>query len=483
MSNTVPTTMIVDPLPLLQARFALIQLGGEVRLVDRQEVADVLSGTRPGDISFYKRTDANTLLTRHLETLPTTANPKWVIEQFWKNPGTHVYDAVAFSPRTLPTTTLNYWVPSPVVPLAGNASIITTFLLTVICAGDQSLYQYVLRFLAHMLQRPAEKPEVMPILLGGQGIGKGTFFRLLHAIWPRTFLQVSDVNHVAGNFNACLERHYVVCMDEALFAGDKKAVDRLKSLVTEPVITIEQKYQPRRSIESYHRFFAASNSDHFAHTDQDDRRFLYLRVSSLRQGDHGYFKQLHAAIDDPSVIAAFVHNLLAIDLTRFNVRQRPKTQEHLAQKLQSLEGFERFWFEVLLSGEIVAFGSYGLPDTTPWHGPVFVGTRHLVKSYREHVHGSRQFRPPTAQDAASALKKLCPQAKPGRHEIRGKQERGYDLPSLSEARRAFEQAIGGRVDWGDGERAVSCPFTADELAGMWEAYEIDMAAEAEGCCH
>jgi hypothetical protein len=152
---------------------------------------------------------------------------------------------------------------------------------------------------------------------------------------------------VVSNFNASLERHYVVCMDEALFAGDKRAVDRLKSLVTEPVVDIEQKYQPRRTIHSYHRFFAASNSDHFAQTDRDDRRFLYLRVPDTRQGDHAYFDSLHTAIGDPNVVSAFVCDLLAIDLADFNVRQRPRTREHISQKLQSLEGFERFWYEVL----------------------------------------------------------------------------------------------------------------------------------------
>jgi hypothetical protein len=206
MVNTPNAGVSIDPLPLLQARFALIKLSGELRLVDRQEVADVLSGHRPGDISFYKRTDANTLLTRYLETLPSATPAKLVIEQFWKNPNTHVYDAVAFSPLTTPPETLNYWVPSPIVAAPGNASIIHAYLLTVICDGNRSLYEYVLRFIAHMLQHPEEKPGVMLIMLGGQGTGKGTFFRLLNAIWPRTFLQVSEVNHVVGNFNACLER-------------------------------------------------------------------------------------------------------------------------------------------------------------------------------------------------------------------------------------------------------------------------------------
>jgi hypothetical protein len=267
-----------------------------------------------------------------------------------------------------------------------------------------------------------------------------------------------------------------------LFAGDKRAVDRLKSLVTEPVITIEQKYQPRRTIDSYHRFIAASNSDHFAHTDRDDRRFLYLRVSSARQGDHVYFDALHKAIDDPAVISAFVHDLLNINLAGFNVRQRPKTQEHIAQKLQSLEGFDRFWYEVLLSGGFVTPASYGGPDRNIWDTARFIGTERLREGYRHHTHGLRKYQTLTAQDIAHSLKKFCRDAKPARREINRRQERGYDLPSLEGARRAFEGAIGGSIDWGDDESVTQSPFTDDQLEAMWETYKIDLAAEAEGFC-
>ena len=114
-----------------------------------------------------------------------------------------------------------------------------------------------------MIQKPEEKPGIMIVMSGGQGTGKGTFFCLLQKIWLKTTLIVSDVDHVIGGFNAALERNYAVCMDEALFSSQKKAMDRLKSFITEAKITVEQKYLPRRSLDSIHRFFAATNHEHF----------------------------------------------------------------------------------------------------------------------------------------------------------------------------------------------------------------------------
>ncbi|MDA8954265.1 DUF5906 domain-containing protein, partial [Pseudomonadales bacterium] len=115
-------------------------------------------------------------------------------------------------------------------------------------------------------------------------------------MWGATILGVSDIDQVIGRFNAALERNYVVCMDEALFAGGKKSLNRLKSVVTEPEIHIEQKYQPSRTIDSYQRFFATINHEQFAHMEHDDRRFLFLRVSDKHKQDTEYFGKLHKSL-------------------------------------------------------------------------------------------------------------------------------------------------------------------------------------------
>ncbi len=273
------SSVINNPLAALQEKFALIDLSGEIRVIDKDSVASFRAGTLIGEIPFYKRIDGGVLMNRHLETLPIPCNPKQVIEEFWTSPQTTLYSGTAFTPKPTPQSILNFWVGPVVVPKPGNWVIIRNYLRDVICAGQDASFNYLINFLAHMIQKPEEKPGVIIVLLGGQGTGKGMFFQLLRAIWPRTTLLVSDVDQVIGRFNAALERNFVVCMDETLFAGDRKAMDRLKSTVTEPTIKIEQKFQPLRVIESVHRFFAASNHDHFAHVDSDDRRFAYLRVA------------------------------------------------------------------------------------------------------------------------------------------------------------------------------------------------------------
>ena len=438
MANVINIQKPMTALAAIQSRFALLDLSGELRIVDRDKIAQVMSG-KAKEINFYRRPEGQILIARELENLPYSVNTKIEFINFINNPGTHVYNEVAFSPLATPASTLNYWIDPSIKPLQGDWFVIQEFLHTVICNNNLALNDYLIHYLAHMLQRPHEKPGIMIVFLSGQGCGKGTFYKLLGRIWSRTTLQVCDINEVIGQFNAALERNYVVCMDEALFAGDKKSLDKLKSLVTEPKCRIEQKHQPSRSIDSYHRFFASSNHDHFVHVDKDDRRFLFIRVSSVHKQDQIYFDALNDALDDDAVIAAMMHDLLNLDLTNFNIRKRPLTEEHLSQRLQSLGGFERYWYEVLQSGMLDRF--------TEWDKPRFISTKYLTDFFKDYDKNAGRYSPIQQQHIASTLKSICPSALQARKKLLNIQERGYELPDIKLARKEFEAMLGTSVEW------------------------------------
>lgn len=425
-------------LAIIQSKFAILDLSGEIRIVDKDKIAQVMSGNAK-ELSFYRRTEGQILISRELENLPFPVNKKLEFNNFIDNPNTHVYDEVAFSPKATPPRVLNFWVDPPIKPIEGDWFVIQEFLNTVICNNSVALNDYLIRYLAHMLQRPHEKPGIMVVFLSGQGCGKGTFYKLLSRIWSRTTLQVSDIGEIIGQFNAALERNYVVCMDEALFAGDKKSLDKLKSLITEPTCRIEQKHQPSRTIDSHHRLFAASNHDYFAHVDKDDRRFVFIRLSSVHKQDQLYFNAVNHALDDDAVIAAMMHDLMHLDLTEFNIRKRPQTDEHLNQRLQSLGGFERYWYEVLQSG---TFDGY-----QQWDEPQFRSTQILIDKFKEYDKNAGRYNPIQQQQISSTLKAICPSAVASRKKISNKQERGYELPHIDVARKDFEMMLGTSVNW------------------------------------
>ena len=422
-----------------------MDMNGEFRLLDRKQVDEAKSGIYSGDISFYKKSDGVLNIERFLETLPINSTPKQVIPNFWINPSTKVYKQTAFSPNPSKPDTLNYWIPHTIAQFPSDFRIIEEYILKVVCDDHESSYTYLINFLAHMLQKPEEKPGIVPVLIGGQGTGKGVFFQLLKAIWSKTTLLVSNIDEVVGKFNAALERNYIVCMDEALFSGDRKSLDRLKSIVTESTIRIEQKYQPSRTIESFHRFFAATNHDHFAHIDNDDRRFFFLRVSSSHQQDSKYFSELCDSFSDGKTLEGFVDYLLKLDLSDFYVRERPKTNEHIKQIINSFQKFERYWCDVLNDG-VLDRSEFG---NVVWSSEEFIPTMTLKLYYTNFDKNAERYETVQNRKIVQDVRRLCPSASYERKLEDEKQSRGFILPPIEVARKDFEKAIKSKIDWDD----------------------------------
>jgi hypothetical protein len=433
----------LDALQALQTKYALINLNGRVFTFDQQRL-ETTAGQPAQKLELSTQGDATLLLKRAIKAKFPNNIDKGIVTEFFESPETTLYEGVEFNPKSNNKNYLNLWIGPYRKAKKGEWPTIDAFLLNVICDGDESSYNYLINYIAHALQKPEEKPGVMIILIGGQGIGKGTFGRLMQKIWTSTYLQVSNIDAITGNFNGALERSFIVFMDEALFAGDRKSSDALKSLVTEPLILLNEKHQPARLTQSYHRFIAATNATHLKHTDNDDRRDFVLQVSDRHKDDHHYWNELDYEMNHGG-IEAFMHDLLERDLSSFNVRAKPSTAALLEQKLMSLGPIERWWHNCLEYGEVEVISEHGnIIMSGQWTD--FHETSSLVK-YVMEFSGGKLFRKPTPKDIVSTLTKICPSITKGQETTGGFRRRGLWLPKLHVARKEFETYIGGSLSW------------------------------------
>jgi hypothetical protein len=431
LAGAPPVVIPGDALSLLQQRYGLIIQGGDLYGVRRID-AD------PRQL-FIKERALRRLMRRDLKKrFPDDPGP--TIKQFFDSPLTTLYQGVYCHPTEERPEYLNLWRGPVLEPKAGDCTRIKAFLSDVLCDGDPALYDYLIKYLAHLIQRPEEKPGVMIILLGGQGAGKGTFGELLRRIFGDGYLLVEQVERVLGTFNGALERSVVVFLDEACFSGDRRHVQALKSLVTESTVTINEKHQPTRQIQSFHRFVAAANAELLKHTDRDDRRDFVLRVSHRHLGDMEYWQALYAEIDGDGT-AAFVHELLQLDISDFNVRQRPITKALREQKLLSEDDVGRWLYQCLHEGVM------GGPEAG-W--PAFVATEDVL-GWVEDFAGRRRDRRWSRQEIVRRLTQMCPSIrKAQRAVIQGAaRRRGLEWPPPEVARNEFEAYIGHPVDWED----------------------------------
>ncbi|MCA3186277.1 MAG: bifunctional DNA primase/polymerase [Methylobacterium sp.] len=345
---------------------------------------------------------------------------------------------------------LNIWRGWAIAHAAGDWSLMRELIEQTLCSGEKASFDYVMRWMAFMFQRPGTSPETAIAFRGEQGTGKGTLGRALMAITGAHGITVASPSQFAGRFNAHLRNAVFLFADEAFWPGHKEAEGVLKQLVTEPVISYEGKNAAIVQGRNLVHLMMASNNKWIVPASLDARRFAVFDVASNRQGDHDFFKRLNAQMASGG-LAAMLHDLLAIDLGDWRPsRGIPKTTALAEQKALSLDPASRWWMNVLERGWLpftylldIEKKREQVLDRFKWEDePVQIEPEHkeeLLKDFEAFLRTNRLFGGNASYPAiVEAGRKFGLEvARPG-----GK-KRVWILPPLDEARRQFEASLGG----------------------------------------
>jgi hypothetical protein len=336
----------------------------------------------------------------------------------------------------------NLWRGWGVEPGEGDWSLMQTHMRDVLCDGDEESFEYLLNWCARMVQKPDRQGEVAIVLRGEKGTGKGTLGNALGALFGGHYLYLSKSEQLTGRFNAHLRDSIFIFADEAFFAGDRKHEGSLKSIITEPVITIEAKFGAIVTAPNYGHLFMATNSDWAIPASSDERRYAVFNVSSERLQDFPYFKAIKEEMEAGG-LGAMLHDLLNHNIKGFNVRAVPKTEGLRDQKLLTLRGVDAWLYDCLQKGEIPAQPN-SWADEKIWDdsGVSFNKT----DAYGYLVSNARRYRCerdiPNDSWWSRRIRDVV-----GASDQRIKMKRHLVLGPLDECRAKFEVHIGHAVDW------------------------------------
>ena len=169
----------------------------------------------------------------------------------------------------------------------------------VICRRDKTKFKYIIRLLAWMVQNPDKHSGVVLVLKSRkQGTGKTTLGNVMLDIFGRHGARIDDKDRLLGRFNDWLETVCFALLEEATWAGDHKAADKLKSLVTGDTLQVERKFGSCRQVPNRLKTIATTNHDHAVHAGVQDRRNVVYDVSDERVGDKAWFNNLYRDLAD-----------------------------------------------------------------------------------------------------------------------------------------------------------------------------------------
>lgn len=327
----------------------------------------------------------------------------------------------------------NLWHGFGIEPRAGDWSRMRQHILTVLASGNAAHADYIIKWAAWAVQHPAIPPRVALVFRGGEGVGKGAFADALRRIFGRHGLRIQNMMHFTGRFNAHLRHICMLFADEAV-APDFDSVGSLKGLISETTFPIEAKGVDVVDADNHIHVVMASNEEWVVPMGEDARRFAMFDVSSHRQRDTEYFRALFEEIEDGG-LSAMLHDLLQMDLKGWHPEpERPETAALAIQKIKSLRGIQREWYNLLLTGQLpIHDGSLGKDF-------VRVATTDLQEYIQFRLKGERI----TANDIGALLGDG--KGGMGFQRVENRRPRGFILPSLSEARKRWDEKH-FVVDW------------------------------------
>jgi hypothetical protein len=182
----------------------------------------------------------------------------------------------------------------------------------------------LVRWMAHIVQRPGRKIRWAPVIIGGQGIGKDLAFRPLSRIIGEQNYREIKPNRLLNAFTDWYESQVVV-VQEMVRMEKIETYEHIKDLISgtgQDVLTVNKKYQSEYYIQNdFSMLFFTNNDDAFT-ISHDDRRFYVVRCLPEAPRDASYYDALADWYDTGGIEEVFAY-LQGVDLKGFDAQRAP----------------------------------------------------------------------------------------------------------------------------------------------------------------
>ena len=232
-----------------------------------------------------------------------------------------------------PQGMLNMWNGWAVMPKEGDCIRYLDHLKTIVCCGNDLLYEWTLDWMADAVQDARNVKGCCVVLKGIEGCGKGAWADTFGSLFGSHYTHLIDSERLTGKFNSLMTDSVIIFADEVLFPGDRKAANVLKGLVTERRITRESKGVDQVEVDNLARIIIASNEEWIVPAGPQSRRWLVMNCAPNVAGNRTYFNALFKEINNGGR-EALLHLLMNRKITS-DLRVAPVTKGLIRQRMLS----------------------------------------------------------------------------------------------------------------------------------------------------
>jgi hypothetical protein len=231
--------------------------------------------------------------------------------------------------------------------------------------------QYLINYLADMIQYPGRIPNVAIVFKSTEGAGKNVLLDFIRFLILGVSLSSETANPVYDLFSGFAEgrkQKLMIVINEANALETHKYADRIKDMITSHSYNHCDKFLQPVTLENFARVLSTTNSETPYQITQTDRRFTIFECSIEKVGDSKYFEEWAVYAEDPANARAVYEYLRAVDLSDVNLaKDRPKTEAYLEIQKNTIKTEFRFFehlisqrLEVKFKNNVIAFKAMDL---------------------------------------------------------------------------------------------------------------------------
>jgi hypothetical protein len=214
---------------------------------------------------------------------------------------------------------------------------------------NESDRNLVFDYLALLTQKPAHKIHFALLIRGAQGTGKSWIGNLMEQIIGKPNVVRPSNDEVISKWTRWMEGAQLAVVEELMTLGRLEVANRLKPVITDSTIRIEEKNCSIYSIPNKLNFLCFTNHEDALKIEHGDRRWLVVFSPAVKQ-DASYYERLFGYLAEDG--AAFVkHWLLQRHIVLNGHGVAPPTSGKETMRRMSLGDAESYLLELVESME------------------------------------------------------------------------------------------------------------------------------------
>lgn len=261
------------------------------------------------------------------------------VSSWLKDSNKRIYEDIDFIPPPLicPVDTYNMWTGFKILETKlfdYNLDDLSPFLSLVklMANNNDKAYEYLLNWIADIIQNPGRKTGTAIVIKGDQGIGKNTLGSIIRKLLSdQYYVETSNPKEdIFGAYNMLTANKLGIVFNETESKDTFANNARIKDMVTEPRENIREKFMKSDTMRSFCRLLFFSNLNIVVKIEQGDRRFVILEGSNEMKGNREYFKIINEWMESDFNIRKLFDYLSKRNISNFNFEsERPITEAYI----------------------------------------------------------------------------------------------------------------------------------------------------------